>query len=118
MNNFQIEGVAVAEKAVFTSDAQTTIRLTLKEGAVKTSGTYSFKVQNVSDVAGNVMLPVTQAKTFTENDQPALTSAALTSNAAASSVITLTFDEAILPASIVEGSALADFGIFIDEMLL
>lgn len=120
LNNFLVEGVAVAEKAVFTDTDQDTIKLTLKEGAIKTSGTYNFTVQNVSDVAGNVMTSVTQPKAFVDNDAPGLTSAALTSNDVAgdTSVITLTFDEAIDAATIAEGSAVADFDIFVDGVAL
>ncbi|MCM3452404.1 S-layer homology domain-containing protein [Heyndrickxia oleronia] len=118
LNNFLVEGHPVAEKAVFTDSDQDTIKLTLKEGAIKTSGTYNFTVQNVADLAGNVMTSVTQPKAFTDNDVPGLTSAALTSNNTAansnSAVITLTFDEAILDSSIVETPAVADFDVFVD----
>lgn len=120
LNNFLIEGAVVASKAVFTDTDQDTIKLTLKEGAVKTSGSYNFTVQNVSDVAGNVMTSLTEVKGFTENKQPALTSAALTSNDVTgnSAVITLTFDEAIAAASIVEGAPVTDFDIFVDGVAL
>ncbi|MGX9806496.1 Ig-like domain-containing protein [Exiguobacterium acetylicum] len=121
VNNYLIEGSVVAEKAVFTTDAKTTVKLTLKEGAIKKSGTYNFTVKNVADVAGNVMESVTSQKAFEENDKPALTSAVLTSNnvgTPGSATITLTFDEAILPASIVEGTPVADFGIYLDDAAL
>ncbi|WP_158570772.1 Ig-like domain-containing protein [Exiguobacterium sp. AM39-5BH] len=120
LNNYLIEGSVIAEKAVFTTDAKTTVKLTLKEGAIKKSGTYNFTVKNVADVVGNVMETETSQKYFEENDKPALTSAVLTSNniSGNSSIITLTFDEAILPASIVESSSVADFGIFLDDAAL
>ncbi|MFJ7639523.1 Ig-like domain-containing protein [Peribacillus sp. NPDC097225] len=120
LNNFLVEGATVAEKAVFTDTDQDTIKLTLKEGAIKTSGTYNFTVQNVADIAGNVMVPVTQAEGFIDNDVPALTAATLTSNDVTgnTSAITLTFDEAILPASIAEDTAVADFDIFVDGVAL
>ena len=120
LNNFLVEGNVVASKAVFTDEDRDTIKLTLKEGAIKTSGTYNFTVKNVADVAGNVMNSVTQAKSFTDNDLPALTSAALTSNDVTgdSSVITLTFDEAIKADSIAETPAEADFDIFVDGVAL
>lgn len=121
VNNYLIEGSVVAEKAVFTSDAKTTVKLTLKEGAIKKSGTYNFTVKNVADLAGNVLETDTVQKAFVENDKPALTSAVLTSNnvgTPGSATITLTFDEAILPASIVEGTPVADFGIYLDDAAL
>ncbi len=121
LNNFKVEGAAVAEKAVFTDDPKSAIKLTLKEGAIKTSGTYNFTVSNVADVAGNVMIPVTTQKAFVENGLPSLTAAALTSNDVEehTSKITLTFDEAILATSIVENPALvADFDIFLDGVAL
>lgn len=118
LNNFLVEGVAVAEKAVFTDTAQDTIKLTLKKGAINVSGTYNFTVRNVADLAGNVMLPVTQAKEFTDNKLPSLTSAILTSNnfGADTSAITLTFDEAIASASIVDGEE--DFKVFVDGVAI
>ncbi len=114
LNNFLVEGVAVAEKAVFTDTDQDTIKLTLKKGAINVSGTYNFTVRNVADLAGNVMIPVTQAKEFTDNKLPSLTSAVLTSNnfVANTSAITLTFDEAIASASIEDTEE--DFKVFID----
>ncbi|WP_052017080.1 Ig-like domain-containing protein [Exiguobacterium sp. OS-77] len=118
VNNYLIEGSVVAEKAVFTSDAKTAVKLTLKEGAIKKSGTYNFTVKNVADLAGNVLETVTSQKAFVENDKPALTSAVLTSNSVGipgSATITLTFDEAINALSVDEAVDVADFGIFFDD---
>ncbi|MGX8178979.1 Ig-like domain-containing protein [Exiguobacterium artemiae] len=121
LNNYLVEGSVVAEKVVFTSETKNIVKLTLKEGAIKKSGTYNFTIKEVADLAGNVIDTITHQKPLVENDKPALTSAVLTSNNVAgnSSVITLTFDEAIRQSSIAElPVAVADFGIYLDDAAL
>ncbi|KAB2862234.1 MAG: hypothetical protein F9K39_11310 [Exiguobacterium chiriqhucha] len=105
LGNFLIEGQAIAEKAVFTNEKRDVIKLTLKEASIKTSGKYAFVIQNIKDVAGNMMDTVSLNEKFAENDLPGLTSAVLTSNNVSGkyAIITLTFDESIADYSIVDG---------------
>lgn len=116
LSNFLIEGKAIAGKAVFTNDNRDVIKLTLNEASIPNSGKYAFTVQNVKDVAGNVMDTVVLDKKLAENDLPGLTSAVLTSNNVSgdSAVITLTFDESISAASIEDYEE--DFKIFIGDI--
>jgi hypothetical protein len=118
LGNFLIEGSQVFEKAVFTDTNQDTIKLTLKEGAIKTSGNYLLTVKDVADLNGNVMNTVNTTVSLTENDVPGLTSAVLASNdvVGGTAQIKLTFDEAIDSATIVDGEA--DFDVFIDGALI
>ncbi|MFK3986761.1 MULTISPECIES: Ig-like domain-containing protein [Exiguobacterium] len=115
LGNFLIEGKAIAEKAVFTNEKRDVIKLTLKEGAIQTSGKYAFTIQNVKDVAGNVMDTLALNEKFAENDLPGLTSAVLTSNNVSGdyAIITLTFDESIADYSIEDGYE--DFKLFVGD---
>ena len=115
LGNFLIEGQAIAEKAVFLSEKRDVIKLTLAEGAIQTSGKYAFVIQNIKDVAGNVMDTVSLNEKFAENDLPGLTKAELTSNNVSGdyAIITLTFDESIAKYSIEDGYE--DFKIFVGD---
>lgn len=115
LGNFLIEGKAIAERAVFTNEKRDVIKLTLKEGAIQTSGKYAFTIQNVKDVAGNVMDTLALNEKFAENDLPGLTSAVLTSNNVSGdyAIITLTFDESIADYSIEDGYE--DFKLFVGD---
>ncbi len=69
-----------------------------------------FEIKNVTDLSGNVMKVSSTTQKFVENVAPSLVSAKLTSN----ETITLTFSEAMKTDSIVEGTPVADFDVFID----
>ncbi|PFA67330.1 hypothetical protein CN378_10815 [Bacillus sp. AFS015802] len=107
--NYTIEGKQVFEKAVFIGDKKT-VRLTLKEGAVKLNGDYQLEVMNIKDKAGNKMDNYTVTKPLTENALPALKTAVLTEN----DVITLTFSENMNVSSIEEALAEADFKVLVN----
>ncbi|WP_162920127.1 S-layer homology domain-containing protein [Paenisporosarcina cavernae] len=107
--NYTVEGKQVFDSAVFYGD-KTTVRLTLKAGAIKLNGDYQVVIKNIKDTAGNLMNTVTRIETFTENTAPALSSAVLTAN----NVITLKFNEDMNVLSIQEALAEADFEVFVN----
>ncbi|RNB90136.1 hypothetical protein EDM59_01420 [Brevibacillus nitrificans] len=95
VNNYTVGGVAAFEKAVFSPD-NTTVKLTLKDGAVKTSGDQLFTIQNVKDLAGNVIKTANSTVNATENVKPVIASADLVGK----NTIKITFSEAVVAANV------------------
>ncbi|EKP94183.1 S-layer homology domain-containing protein [Thermaerobacter subterraneus] len=91
VNNYTVEGNAVFTKAVFLDAAKKTVRLTLKDGAITASGPMTFRIENIADLAGNVMKPYEKVFNFKENVAPKLVSAKLTGI----NTVVLTFSENI-----------------------
>lgn len=109
LSNFSIEGVEI-KKAIFTMNdpTESIIKLTLKEDSNTLSGNRVITIKDVKNASGVAMDPVTLTESLTENVRPTAT-AALTDV----DTITITFSEAMAPATIVETTAAADFDLYI-----
>ncbi|MBY0054439.1 Ig-like domain-containing protein [Brevibacillus agri] len=96
VNNYTIDGQKVFKRAVYdgTDATKSTIKLTLNDNALATSGDKLVGVSGVADLAGNVIEPVTTLETINENTAPRIVSAKLVAN----NQIKLTFSEPVTAA--------------------
>jgi hypothetical protein len=103
--NYKVDGVAAFDSAVFAGN-YSTVKLTLKPGAIENTGTHLFTFSNIQDLAGNVMDTVTYTEDLPvkENKAPVITQAKLT----ASDKIALTFSEPV------SGANTEDFEVWVD----
>ncbi|XWN53000.1 S-layer homology domain-containing protein [Anoxybacillus flavithermus] len=105
--NYTVEGQQVFESAILDGN-QYTVKLKLKPNVITVTGLRNFTIQNVTDVAGNVMNPVTTQVTFKENVKPVVTGASLI----AADTIKVTFSEDMLEANLED--ATPDFKVLVD----
>ncbi|MFC8685086.1 Ig-like domain-containing protein [Brevibacillus porteri] len=97
--NYTVDNETVFEKAVFVGDKKT-VKLTLKQEAIKATANYSFQVKNVADAAGNVMDAVTFIQPFTENVAPTVKTAAVTGV----DTLSITFSESMDAGSLADNN--------------
>ncbi|MGG6440217.1 S-layer homology domain-containing protein [Saccharococcus caldoxylosilyticus] len=105
--NYTVEGQQVFESAIFDGN-QYTVKLKLKPNVITVTGLRNFTIQNVTDVAGNVMNPVTTKVLFKENVKPVVTGASLI----AADTIKVTFSEDMLEANLEDTTP--DFKVLVD----
>jgi len=59
-NNYNVEGINIFSKAIFTDSEKDTVKLTVETGAIKYNGSYEIKIANIENVAafssGNLAL--------------------------------------------------------------
>ncbi|MEH7125868.1 Ig-like domain-containing protein [Bacillus sp. JJ1773] len=90
-SNYQLNNISLPADTQFDlSSDKKLVTITLPEGHIEKSGTYTLKVTGVKDPSGNVMASTSLAITINENKQPELLTAALVGNN-----IKLTFSENI-----------------------
>ncbi|GGJ80984.1 hypothetical protein GGR02_003551 [Anoxybacillus voinovskiensis] len=92
VDNYTLNGVKAFSSAVFVGDTDT-VRLTVKPGTIDVTGSYIVGINNVQDLAGNVIDSVSYLEDapLKENVAPTVTSAKLI----AANTIRVNFSEAI-----------------------
>jgi len=90
LSNYTVDGVAVFKSAFFIGDKKT-VELTLKDNAFDTAGLRSFAIDNVKDLAGNLLknAPYLEDIDFGDTAAPVITSVVLDD----AGQITITCDE-------------------------
>ncbi|MED4911343.1 Ig-like domain-containing protein [Brevibacillus centrosporus] len=115
--NYTIEGATVAKAELLSNDAVGgyVVQLTLAEGSSTFDGLRTVTVSGVKSETGVAMDPYTTSESLLENVRPTITKAELTDiTTGTSTEITLTFSEAMDPATIEDATdAAADFKVFI-----
>lgn len=111
--NYTVDGVRVFETAYFDTNKENVV-LTIKDGAFEFDGVREFKISNVTDLSGNALDTYTRTLTFEDNTSPKLVSAKLNNT---QDGIVLSFNESIDPLSIAEGTAVADFAVYVGDQL-
>ncbi|MFD2369411.1 hypothetical protein ACFSO0_05485 [Brevibacillus sp. GCM10020057] len=111
--NYSIEGSTI-EKAELTANAVggATVKLTLAKDSSTFTGVKTVTVSGVKSETGVTMDPVTTTENLLENVRPTVISATLTD----SDTITLTFSEVVKADSVKEGTAVADFEIYVGNV--
>jgi len=74
-DNYEVEGVNIFSKAIFTNSDKDTVELTIEEGAIRYSGEYEFASTNISDADGNDVEDYTEDVDFDETVAPYITKA-------------------------------------------
>ncbi|MHC1720669.1 MAG: hypothetical protein AB9844_08445 [Clostridiaceae bacterium] len=106
LNNYEVEGVNVFSKAVFTGAAKDRVKLTVKAGAIKYSDEYEFAAMNIKDADGNEIDDYTEDEFFFETVAPYITKAVV----ADLDTIVVTFNEVLADVDVDE----EDFAIKVD----
>jgi len=108
LNNYEVEGVNVFSKAVFTDADKDTVKLTVKAGAIKYSDEYEFAARNIKDADGDEIDNYVEDEFFFETVAPYITKAVV----ADLDTIVVTFNEVLdLDAEVVDAE---DFAIKVD----
>lgn len=115
LNNYTVDGQKVFKSAYFDGNTNKVV-LTLNDGVFSTSALRTVKIENVKDVAGNVLKngSYTETINFSENVAPKLLSAVASADG---TKLTLTFSESLDDATIGAGEgagAAADFQVLVD----
>jgi hypothetical protein len=113
LNKYTVDGVKVFKKAVFNNVNKTSVLLTLSENVFDVDAERTFAVEGITDAAGNLLVPYTEAVTFEDNTAPTLVKAELESDL---QTITLTFSEDIDPATLSGDSGEADFTVYVGDV--
>lgn len=104
LSNYLVNNQAIFEKAIFVGNKKT-VELVAKSNTIDiNNASYLFKVSNVADLSGNVMVSETLTRSMVENVLPVVKSAKLTTT----TTIELSYSETVT------GDEASDFEVYVD----